>query len=227
MTTAARPTFHPAVGGEDQGFFRMKEGTRQISVKDMPGHTRLKMRKMAVEKSREELKAALEDKERAKKEGKKEGQAGEVGDASSVSGSSAPVLGLDGGGAVLQLGSAEAEKDADDIDAANIESDDDSSDDEDETAALMQELERIKKEREEAAAKKEAESKARSDAERKDAMLRGNPLLGDGGFGVKRRWDDDVVFRNQARTEPAQKKAFINDTIRNDFHKKFINKYVK
>ena len=116
---------------------------------------------------------------------------------------------------------------ADDIDAANIESDDDSSDDEDETAALMQELERIKKEREEAAAKKEAESKARSDAERKDAMLRGNPLLGDGGFGVKRRWDDDVVFRNQARTEPAQKKAFINDTIRNDFHKKFINKYVK
>ena len=72
MTTAARPTFHPAVGGEDQGFFRMKEGTRQISVKDMPGHTRLKMRKMAVEKSREELKAELEDKERAKKEGKKE-----------------------------------------------------------------------------------------------------------------------------------------------------------
>lgn len=48
-----------------------------------------------------------------------------------------------------------------------------------------------------------------------------------GGFGVKRRWDDDVVFRNQARTEPAAKKTFINDTIRNDFHKKFINKYVK
>ena len=58
-------------------------------------------------------------------------------------------------------------------------------------------------------------------------MLRGNPLLGGGSFGVKRRWDDDVVFRNQARTEPAVKKTFINDTIRNDFHKKFINKYVK
>ena len=31
----------------------------------------------------------------------------------------------------------------------------------------------------------------------------------------------------QARTEPASKKTFINDTIRNDFHKKFISKYVK
>ena len=48
MTTAARPTFHPAVGGEDQGYFRMEAGTRQLSVKDMPGHTRLKMRKAQV-----------------------------------------------------------------------------------------------------------------------------------------------------------------------------------
>jgi len=59
-------------------------------------------------------------------------------------------------------------------------------------------------------------------------MLRGNPLLRAGeGFGVKRRWDDDVVFRNQARIEPEVKKRFINDTIRNDFHKKFLSKYIK
>ncbi len=31
----------------------------------------------------------------------------------------------------------------------------------------------------------------------------------------------------QARTEPATKKRFINDTIRNDFHKKFISKYIQ
>ena len=71
----------------------------------------------------------------------------------------------------------------------------------------MRELERIKKEREEDAARKANEDKARTDAEKKDAMLRGNPLLAGGGFSVKRRWDDDVVFRNQARTEPAAKKV--------------------
>jgi hypothetical protein len=71
----------------------------------------------------------------------------------------------------------------------------------------MRELERIKKEREEDAARKASEDKARTDAEKKDAMLRGNPLLAGGGFSVKRRWDDDVVFRNQARTEPAAKKV--------------------
>ena len=41
------------------------------------------------------------------------------------------------------------------------------------------------------------------------------------------RWDDDVVFKNQARDEPVAKKRFINDTIRNDFHRKFLSKYIQ
>ncbi|KAJ1475545.1 Pre-mRNA-splicing factor Cwf15/Cwc15 [Baffinella frigidus] len=90
----------------------------------------------------------------------------------------------------------------------------------------MKELERIKREREEDAAKKMAKDKARDEEERQDAMLRGNPLMG-GAFGVKRRWDDDVVFRNQAREDAPVKKQFINDTIRNDFHRKFLHKYVQ
>eukprot|EP00285_Hemiselmis_virescens_P014449 CAMPEP_0173389902 /NCGR_PEP_ID=MMETSP1356-20130122/13920_1 /TAXON_ID=77927 ORGANISM="Hemiselmis virescens, Strain PCC157" /NCGR_SAMPLE_ID=MMETSP1356 /ASSEMBLY_ACC=CAM_ASM_000847 /LENGTH=85 /DNA_ID=CAMNT_0014347183 /DNA_START=47 /DNA_END=301 /DNA_ORIENTATION=+ len=44
MTCAARPTFNPAQGGEDVGYYRMKEGTKQLSVRDMAGHTRLKLR---------------------------------------------------------------------------------------------------------------------------------------------------------------------------------------
>jgi protein CWC15 len=44
---------------------------------------------------------------------------------------------------------------------------------------------------------------------------------------IKRRWNDDVVFRNQARDEPDQKKRFINDTIRSDFHRNFIKKFMK
>ena len=48
MTTAAKPTFFPAVGGEDKGYFRMDGGTRQVSVKDLPGHTKLKLRKQVL-----------------------------------------------------------------------------------------------------------------------------------------------------------------------------------
>lgn len=44
---------------------------------------------------------------------------------------------------------------------------------------------------------------------------------------VKRRWDDDVVFRNQERGEPKVQKRFVNDTIRNDFHRRFLNRYIK
>ena len=44
---------------------------------------------------------------------------------------------------------------------------------------------------------------------------------------VKRRWDDDVVFRNQERGERKAQKRFVNDTIRNDFHRRFLNRYVK
>lgn len=41
------------------------------------------------------------------------------------------------------------------------------------------------------------------------------------------RWYDDTVFKNQARGEVKQQKRFINDTIRNDFHKKFLQRYIK
>lgn len=46
-------------------------------------------------------------------------------------------------------------------------------------------------------------------------------------FQVKRRWDDDVVFKNCARTEPEKKSHFINDSLRCEFHKKFMEKYIK
>lgn len=41
------------------------------------------------------------------------------------------------------------------------------------------------------------------------------------------RWDDDVVFKNQARGETKTPKRFINDTIRSDFHRKFLQRYMK
>lgn len=59
--------------------------------------------------------------------------------------------------------------------------------------------------------------------------IQGNPLLraGAGNFTVKRRWDDDVVFKNCARQEENKKAShFINDTLRSDFQKKFLDKYI-
>jgi protein CWC15 len=76
----------------------------------------------------------------------------------------------------------------------------------------------------------ERKQKEQENAMRADALLRGNPLVqpsGSASSNVKRRWDDDVVFRNMARDEPAEKKRFINDTIRSDFHRRFLKRYVQ
>jgi len=120
-------------------------------------------------------------------------------------------------------------------------SDDEESDEEDEEAELMRELAKIKAER--AAAKQAEEDAAAKKAEeqREVDIARGNPLLdpwagregsvagsvagsGSGSFGVKRRWDDDVVFRNQGRgtEERGKRREFVNDLLRSDFHKKFM-----
>ena len=145
-----------------------------------------------------------------------------------------------GGGAVSthpppgRGGGASAAADDDDDDDDEDEDDDD--DEEDEEEELMRELERIKKERAAEAAKRQREEKEEAANERDSSILQGNPLLdpsklgagGAGGsFAVKRRWDDDVVFKNQSREPKKEARRFINDTVRNDFHKRFLNKYVK
>ena len=90
----------------------------------------------------------------------------------------------------------------------------------------------IRQERAQEAEKAEAERQAEEEKIRAENILRGNPLIknpgGSSSFTVKRRWDDDVIFKNCARgvdEKPRQK--FINDTLRSEFHKKFMDKYVK
>ena len=122
-----------------------------------------------------------------------------------------------------------------DIDAdsasSSSSSESEESDEEDETAELMREYAKIKAERAEAAAKVAAEQakKDEEQRERKDIAL-GNPLLNvKQDYGMKRRWDDDVVFKNQARgtEEKGKEKRFVNDLLRSDFHKRFMDKYVR
>ncbi|KAG5981411.1 complexed with cef1p [Claviceps digitariae] len=119
--------------------------------------------------------------------------------------------------------------DADDSDEPP-DSDSSSSDSEDdEEAELARELERVRREREEKKKKEEAErARVEAEARERDIAL-GNPLLNKTDFTMKRRWDDDVVFKNQARgtEEKGKKKEFVNDLLRSDFHRRFMGKYVR
>eukprot|EP00918_Siedleckia_nematoides_P023054 GHVU01049647.1.p1 GENE.GHVU01049647.1~~GHVU01049647.1.p1 ORF type:complete len:122 (-),score=25.65 GHVU01049647.1:1094-1459(-) len=45
MTTAHRPTWHSALGGENQSGNKLQGGTKGVSVKDQRGHLTLKTRK--------------------------------------------------------------------------------------------------------------------------------------------------------------------------------------
>ncbi|CAI2724974.1 unnamed protein product [Schistosoma spindalis] len=118
--------------------------------------------------------------------------------------------------------------DDDDEDADNDDVDDDDEEDEE---MLLAELAKIKRERAEEAARLAAERKAAEETIRMENILKGNPLLNSSNsseFKVKRRWDDDVVFKNCARGEVDHvKRGFVNDTLRSEFHKKFMKKYIQ
>ena len=121
------------------------------------------------------------------------------------------------------------ESDLDTSDSDEDSEDSEDEDSEDEEAALQAELAKIRKEREDQQAKLDAEAHAEKQSQLEEAALIGNPLLnlGETSGKLKRRWNDDVVFRNQAEKRPDQsKKRFINDTVRNDFHKRFLNKFI-
>ncbi len=130
----------------------------------------------------------------------------------------------------------EASQEDSDSDNENGSNDDNDDDDDDDTEALMAELNRIKKERAAEAARQEAERKVREEKIRVENILKGNPLLNPAtssktgasasavDFKVKRRWDDDVVFKNCAKLDDGKKKDFINDTLRSEFHKKFMDR---
>ena len=109
------------------------------------------------------------------------------------------------------------------------------SSDEDDTAELLKELEKIKKERAQEKERLEQERQEEEAREMQERALSGNPLLNPdvitdtASFSVKRRWDEDVIFKNQAQgiEENGKKKRFINDMLRSDFHRKFMSKYVR
>ncbi|ODA82570.1 hypothetical protein RJ55_01077 [Drechmeria coniospora] len=238
MTTAHRPTFDPARG---------KEALRGPAYHQrlLPAHTQLKFRKAgqggdADDEPERDLAAELLAAEAAyyaKKNGGVPPPVADDQDAHAESAADAKRTLPPGayGDDEEDLSAKRRrileetrEMDADDSSDEEEDSDDDSDDDDDD-AELQRELERVRREREEKR-KREEEERAKEDEEAREKHIAyGNPLLNKQDFTMKRRWDDDVVFKNQARgtEDRGKKKEFVNDLLRSDFHRKFMNKYVR
>ncbi|XP_035382643.1 protein CWC15 homolog [Electrophorus electricus] len=235
MTTAARPTFEPARGGRGKGEGDLSALSKQYSSRDLPGHTKIKYRQATQDAPEEvrtrDFRRELEERERVAAKTRERGAREHTTSSSSSSSSSSKRPRLD------QIPAANL--DADDPLTDDEDDSDSDSDSDDDTAALLAELDKIKKERAEEQERKEREQKAEEERIRMENILSGNPLLNLAGqqpntpsqtsFTVKRRWDDDVVFKNCAKgmEELRKEKRFINDTLRSEFHKKFMEKYVK
>ncbi|KAL0310925.1 UNVERIFIED_CONTAM: protein CWC15A [Sesamum angustifolium] len=210
MTTAARPTWAPAKGGNEQGGTRIFGPSQKYSSRDIASHTTLKPRKDGQdtqdELQRRNLREELEDRERRHFSSK--GARREIED---------------------RIVPRSVDADDADVDVQSDDSEEDEDDDDgDDEEALLAELERLRKEKAEQKEREEQEKQEEELKAKEEQLLRGNPLLNNPtSFSVKRRWDDDVVFKNQARGETKTPKRFINDTIRNDFHRKFLQKYMK
>lgn len=217
--------------------------SKQISTRDLPTQMTLKYRQDGQGNEDEyevlkpkDFKNDLEVRERKAKEERNKEKHYKTSGSNAGSIISGQIMKGDGGGGAPEMraissssraGSSRRNVDADDV---LDDDDDDSSDDEDETADLLNELNKIKAEREEERKIEEVKKQEEEERIRTENILSGNPLLQNEkkkNTGVKRRWDDDVVFKNCARQEPEKKKNFVNDTIRSDFHRRFMYKYIK
>ncbi|KAG9317060.1 Cwf15 Cwc15 cell cycle control protein [Chiua virens] len=234
MSTAHRPTWDPAQARDVKG------GSRQYSVRDMAAYTKLKFRQPGQtstnEVARRDLRAELlfAEEEARNKKRKAEGRppvvaitAGTNGDVSVTEDEEAVKR------RKLLQEALELDKDDDEDDEEEAaqngkgeESEDESEDEEeDDTDELLRELEKIKRERAEEKARQEREELASQAAQL--GQTPGLNTTAPGTFSVKRRWDDDLIFKNQAMNQKEKSGQFVNDLLRTEFHKKFMAKFIK
>ncbi|KAI8086940.1 Pre-mRNA-splicing factor Cwf15/Cwc15 [Gilbertella persicaria] len=230
MTTAARPTFDPARGNDN------KAPSFQYSARDLASHTKLKFRQPGQGTIDEigDRQQLLEELRRAEQEyyEEKEGKASTtrlIKQQEENNQEKQRLLEEAERLAKLDKDASDQESDSDDDNSSSSSDEDD--DDDDNAAELLAELQRIRKERAEEKERQEREAKEEAEAEKEREAMQGNPLLNIGDekrdFSVKRRWDDDVIFKNQARgADEKPKKRFVNDMLRSDFHRRFLHKYI-
>ncbi|KAF8911558.1 Pre-mRNA-splicing factor Cwf15/Cwc15 [Gymnopilus junonius] len=240
MSTAHRPTWDPAQAKDVKG------GSRQFSVRDMAAHTKLKFRQVGQtsegEVKKRDLRAELlaAEQEARNKKRKAEGKPPLIEDA--------PEHGDEETNKrrkllqeALELDKDDDDEDEEDKDEEKDEesSEEDSDEEEDDTAELLRELEKIKRERTEEKARLEREQSASEAASKEAEIATANPLLNlaaalgqspggvnttvPGTFQVKKRWDDDLIFKNQAMNQKPAQGNFVNDLLRTEFHKFVIH----
>lgn len=122
-------------------------------------------------------------------------------------------------------------------DSSTSSSSSDSDSEEDEQALLLAELTKIRAERQAEQSRLSQLASTTSQLSREEEIARGNPLLNlqsalrpreEADFAVQKRWDHDVIFKNQASAAGnGGKGGFVNDLTRSEFHKKFMNRYIK
>ena len=230
MTSAARPTWSAALasgGGLRDG--SSSAPTLQTCSKDQPGHLKLKLRKIGQD-APEEIRLTDFRNEMKTFEAAHHLLTNYISGDSDVeiadSNSEEEQEEKDANDQIASNGINESPSDINESGTENNYSEADDNEEEDEE--LVRELEKIRKERE---AERLAKEKKAADND-PHAALSGNPLLSlsteVSSFGAKRRWDDDVVFKNQAKgLDEKPEKRFINDTTRSDFHRRFMDKFIK
>ncbi|KAI3997017.1 hypothetical protein MKX01_021293 [Papaver californicum] len=112
------------------------------------------------------------------------------------------------------------------VDPDDYDENSDKERDDNDTKALLAELEHIRKERNEERLSKERLELGEELKVKGAELIRGKYLV-NSNASVKRRWDDDVVFKNQTCSEAKTPKRFINDTVRNDYHMKLSGRYMQ
>ncbi|PIL33670.1 hypothetical protein GSI_04293 [Ganoderma sinense ZZ0214-1] len=256
MSTAHRPTWDPAQAKDVKGGsrqFSVRDMAAHTKLKfRQPGQT------SEAEVSKRDLRAELLAAEAEARDRKRKAEGKPPLAVEAVAGKEGNAIGQDEESnkrRKLLQEALELDKDDDDEDeeengekAADDEDeddDDDEDDDEDDTAELLRELEKIKRERAEEKERQEREQSATDQAAREAEIATANPLLNlaaalgqtpnginttqPGSFAVKRRWDDDLIFKNQAMSSRDKDKdpQFVNDLLRTEFHKKFMAKFIK
>ncbi|THH17095.1 hypothetical protein EW146_g3648 [Bondarzewia mesenterica] len=252
MSTAHRPTWDPAQAKDVKG------GSRQFSARDMAAHTKLKFRQAGQtstdEVKKRDLRAELLAAEMEARARKRKAEGKPVEDFAPVA-----VIENEEANKRRKLLQQALEMDKDeesdeDSGSENAgpkekekddESEEEESDEEeDDTAELLRELEKIKRERAEEKEHLEREQNADAQAQREAEIATSNPLLNlaaalgqtpgvsttaPGTFAVKRRWDDDLIFKNQAMNLRDKERSgqFVNDLLRTEFHKKFMSRFIK
>lgn len=228
MTTAHKPTWNPAKGGSEQGGNKVLVPSRIVSVKDQPALLTLKRRRDLEQVPRDRLKANLIEKESTTKKPLQSAnpltrlsenyqQDDITSDLIDLANKQESIR-----SSIPELPSVEPLDEDKDDSFSEQSKDEDSEMDE-----LMKEYEKIKEMRKQEQRQKDLLKSEQYVSRENESVSGFSSHLFSEDYSLKRKWYDDTVFKNQAKKEKKPVKRFINDTVRSDFHRKFMYKSIQ